>query len=51
VQHRLVDTVVLGVVLPDVGAVGDLAEDLAPVGLGRRVQDGVEGRLDLLSRP
>ena len=46
VQLRLVDAVVLGVVLPDVGAVGDLAEDLAPVGLGRRVEDGVEGRLD-----
>ena len=46
VQLRLVDAVVLGVVLPDVGAVGDLAEDLAAVGLGRRVEDRVEGRLD-----
>jgi hypothetical protein len=49
VQLRLVDSVVLGVVLPDVGAVGDLAEDLAPVGLGRRVEDGVEGRLDAVA--
>ena len=46
VQLRLVDAVVLGVVLPDVGAVGDLGQDLATVGLGRRVEDRVERRLD-----
>ena len=49
VQHRLVDTVVLGIVLPDIGPVGDLGEDLAPIGLGRRVEDRVEGGLDLVA--
>ena len=46
VQPRLVDAVVLGVVLPDVGAVGDLGQDLAAVGLGGLVEDRVERGLD-----
>ena len=49
VQPGLVDAVVLGVVLPDVGAVRDLRQDLAPVGLGGLVEDRVEGRLDGVS--
>ncbi len=48
VQHRLVDAVVLGVVLPDPRADRDLAEDLAAVGLGRPRQDRVEAGLDRL---
>ena len=48
VQHRLVDAVVLGVVLPDPRADRDLAEDLAAVGLGGPRQDRVEAGLDRL---
>ena len=49
VQPRLVDTVVLGVVLPDIGSVRDLRQDLAPERLGRVVEDRLEARLDLLA--
>ena len=49
VQARRIDAVVLGVVLPDVGAVGDLAEELTPERLGRALQDRLEARLDLLA--
>ena len=45
VQHRLVDAVVLGVVLPHPGADGDLTEDLAPVRRGGAVDDRVEAGL------
>ena len=46
VEHRLVDAVVLGVVLPRVLTDRDLAEDLATVRLGGRVHHRVEARLD-----
>jgi len=42
VQLGRVDAVVLRVVLPDVLAVRDLGQDLAAIGLGGLVQDGVE---------
>ncbi len=46
VQAGLVDAVVLGVVLPDPLPHRDLREDLAAVGLGRRVHGRVEAGLD-----
>ncbi len=46
VQHRLVDAVVLGVVLPHPLPDRDLAEDLAAVGLRRTADDRVEAGLD-----
>ena len=46
VQHRLVDPVVLGVVLPDPLPHGDLGQDLAPVRRGRAIDDRVEAGLD-----
>ena len=49
VQSRLVDAVVLGVVLPDVLAVRDLAEQLGLEHRGRPGDDRVEARLDLRS--
>ena len=48
VQHRLVDAVVLGVVLPHPRADGDLGEDLATVRRGGAVDDRVEARLHRL---
>jgi hypothetical protein len=49
VQARRVHTVVLGVVLPHVGAVGDLGQELAPEGLGGALENRVETGLDLLA--
>ena len=47
VEPGRVDAVVLGVVLPDVGAVGNPGEQLPPECLGRPREDRLEARLDL----
>ena len=47
VEPGRVDAVVLGVVLPDVGAVGDPGEELPAEGLGRAREDRLEAGLDL----
>ena len=49
VQARRIDAVVLGVVLPDVGAVGDLAQQLVLKRRGGARQDRLEARLDGLA--
>src|SRR5262249_59624764 len=47
VEPRRIDAVVLRVVLPDMGAVGDAREELPAERLGRPREDRLEARLDL----
>ena len=46
VQLRFINTIVFGVVFPDPGADWNFAQDFAAVGLGRVIDDRVEGRFD-----